>query len=45
MSDRSMMRAMCEVQFKDGKRLKDLMMFGVWISWLWHTVFVGMVMC
>ena len=48
-TERSMVRAMCGVQLKVKKRSTDLMFMPglneTEISWLWQTVFVGMVMC
>ena len=47
-TERSMVIAMCEVQFKNRKRDKDLMlMFGLnkTIDQLAMAVFAGMVMC
>ena len=41
-----MVRAMCGVLLKDRKRVKDLLlMLGLnqWVSWLWQTVCIGMV--
>ena len=39
-TERSMVRVMCGVKLKDRNRSMDLM-----FSWLWQTVFIGMVMC
>ena len=47
--ERSMERAMCGVPLKARKRSTDLMFIlglsGTKISWLWQTVFIGMVIC
>ena len=49
MTEKSIVTEMCAVQLKDRKTYKDMMLMlclnKQQISWLWKTVFIGMVMC